>query len=915
MQRIVNARHGQLASALRQLPIALSFSLLVLGAPRLAAQATASVTGRVTDGQTGQPISGARVSLPGVLQGTISRSDGSFRLPVPPGRHAILLSYLGYAPRRDTVQVAEGETLVRDYTLEKGITQLDQAVVLGTRAAERTVLNSPVPVDVLTPIEMRQTGAVETSQIIQLLAPSFNFPRPSIADGTDHIRPSTLRGLGPDQVLVLLNGKRRHTTALVNVNGTIGRGSTGVDLNAIPASAIDRIEILRDGAAAQYGSDAIAGVINIILKSDASTDLEATLGQNYTTLEALGYKEKLRDGDVSAFAGNTGALFGTDGFVHVTGQVAHRGSTNRSLPDTRVQYYPGQPGEGDPRFVNQIHFRQGDAIVNDLGLFMNGGLPSFANGAQVYGFAGIGHREGQGAGNWRLPNGNNTVRAIHPNGFLPYINSTVADISGTVGVKGNLRGWHYDLSGGYGGNKFDFDISNSNNATMGVEPKTEFYAGTLKFGQAVANLDFVRGFPITAFATPLSVAIGAEARRESYGIEAGEPDSYRNGGFLVLDGPNAGAATTPGSQVFAGFQPGDAGDHSRTNYAAYFDFETSPFERLQLGLAGRTERYSDFGSATIGKVSARLELFSGVAIRSAYNTGFRAPSLGQSFFSSTATNFLNIGGVPTAVEIRTLPVSSGPAVALGAEALRPEKSKNFGLGLSVAPVPSLSMTADYYHIRIDDRIVFSGNFTGQAMTDFLAAQGFPGVGSARYFTNAIDTRTNGIDVVGRYALDLESAGITRFTAGYNHTGTVVKRVSSTPPALALQQATLFDRLERSRIEEGQPRETIGLTLDHTIRSFNATVRTTKFGEVGTRGATNPALDQKYGAKWVTDANISLPITRLFRFTLGANNITDVYPDENIPANNNLGMFPYSATGPTPFGYNGRFVYARLRWER
>jgi len=916
MQRIVNARHGQIAPALRQLATALSFALLVFGAPRLDAQATSSVSGRVTDLQTGQPISGARVSLPGTLQGTITRSDGRFRLPVPAGRHAVRVSYLGYSPRSDTVQVSAGETLTRDYALEKGVTQLDQAVVLGTRAAQRTVLNSPVPIDVLTPTEIRQTGAVETSQIIQLLAPSFNFPRPAVADGTDHIRPSTLRGLGPDQVLVLLNGKRRHTTALVNVNGTIGRGSTGVDLNAIPASAIDRIEILRDGAAAQYGSDAIAGVINVILKSDASTDLEATLGQNYTTLEALGYKEKLRDGDVSAFAGNTGALFGTDGFVHVTGQVAHRGSTNRSLPDTRVQYFPGDPKLTDPAYLNQIHFRQGDAIVNDLGFFANAGLPTFANGAQVYGFAGIGHRDGQGAGNWRLPNGDNTVRAIHPNGFLPYINSTVRDMSGTVGVKGKLRGWQYDLSGGYGGNKFDFDITNSNNSTLGTASPTEFYAGTLKFGQAVANLDFVRGFPITAFATPLSVAIGAEARRESYGIEAGEPDSYRDGGFLVLDGPRVGFPTIPGSQVFAGFQPGDADDHSRTNYAAYVDFETNPFERLQVGLAGRSERYSDFGSATIGKVSARLELFRGVAIRSAYNTGFRAPSLGQSFFSSTATNFLNLGAGLVPVEIRTLPVASGAAVALGAQPLRAEKSKNFGLGLSLAPVPSFSLTADYYHIRIDDRIVFSGNFTGAAMTNFLTAQGFPGVGSARFFTNAIDTRTNGIDVVGRYSFDFRSAGITRFTGGYNHTGTVVKNVDPTPAALAAVSASvLFDRLERSRIEEGQPHETISLTLDHTIRSFNATVRTTKFGEVGTRGLTNPLLDQKYGAKWVTDANISLPITRMFRFTLGANNIGDVYPDENIALNNNSGIFPYSATGPTPFGYNGRFVYARLRWER
>src|SRR5687767_6199240 len=253
----------------------LSFAcaLLVAGlmiAPyEAAAQASAVLTGRITDRQNGQGISGANIRVPGTGQGTVSRSDGTYRLTLPPGPQPLLVSYIGFTPRRDTVTMAAGETQTRDYALDRGIAELNAAVIIGTRSHDRTVLNSPVPVDVLTPIEIRQTGAVETSQIIQLLAPSFNFPRPTVADGTDHIRPSTLRGLGPDQVLVLLNGKRRHTTALVNVNGTIGRGSTGVDLNAIPASAIDRIEILRDGAAAQYGSDAIAGVINIILKSDA----------------------------------------------------------------------------------------------------------------------------------------------------------------------------------------------------------------------------------------------------------------------------------------------------------------------------------------------------------------------------------------------------------------------------------------------------------------------------------------------------------------------------------------------------------------------------------------------------------------------------------------------------------------------
>jgi iron complex outermembrane receptor protein len=886
---------------------------VILGPSEMTAQTNAVLSGRITDRLNGQPLSGVNVRVPGTAQGTVSRSDGTYRLSLPAGRHPILVNYVGYTPRRDTITVAVGESQTRDYTLDRGIAELNAAVIIGTRSHDRTVLNSPVPVDVLTPTEIRQTGAVETSQIIQLLAPSFNFPRPTVADGTDHIRPSTLRGLGPDQVLVLVNGKRRHTSALVNVNGTIGRGSTGVDLNAIPASSIERIEILRDGAAAQYGSDAIAGVINIILKSDESTDAEYYIGATNTKLKRLPGDNKLSDGDVSSVAANAGKLFSENGFLHVTGQYENRGSTNRSLPDTRVQYFAGDPRNADPALdARGVHFRQGDSRATDVVFFGNGAVPAFANGAQIYAFGGISQREGQGAGNWRMPSNNNTVRAIYPNGFLPMINSKINDYSGTLGLKGDVRGWSYDLSGVYGHNKFDFDISNSVNPTLGVASPTEFYSGSLKFGEATANLDLVRPFTIGRFA-PLNVAIGLEARRDSYGILAGEPDSYRDGGVKVLDGPNAGAQPTPGAQVFPGFQPGDAGNHSRTNYAGYIDFEASPIKQLALGLAGRTEHYSDFGWATIGKVSGRFELFPGYAIRGAYNSGFRAPSLGQEFFSSTATNFLNIGGTLTAVEVRTLPVSSGPARALGAQPLKAERSENVSLGLALQPLSNLSLTSDYYRILIRDRIVFSGNFTGQAMTDFLAAQGFPGVGSARYFTNAIDTRTNGIDIVTRYALNFGTRGITGFTGGYNHTVTVVTHVDTTPAALSTQQAVLFDRLERSRIEEGQPHETVNLTLDHTIRRFNVTFHTTRFGKVGSRGATNPALDQEYKARWISDANVTLPLTRQVGVTLGVNNIADVYPSENIPANNNSGIFPYN--GISPFGFNGRFMYVRARWER
>ena len=899
--------------------VAAGFFAAVLLTPAATARAQ-SISGRITDAATGQPLNGARVALSGTLQGTIARADGSYNLPVAAGTQVIRVSYIGYTPVVDTVIVG-GQGATRDFKLVKGTVQLDANVVIGTRLNDRTVLNAAVPVDVLTPAEIQQTGQVETNQVIQMLAPSFNFPRPTISDGTDHIRPSTLRGLGPDQVLVLVNGKRRYTTALVNVNGTIGRGSTGVDLNAIPSSSIERIEILRDGAAAQYGSDAIAGVINIILKTDPTTEVGTEVGSNYTTLKpkdttfarnlAQLKDTRLTDGDVTEWDGNTGLNFRGGGFFHITGQYEHRGSTNRSLPDLRTQYLAGD--SRNATYTGQNHFRQGDALVNDLGFLINTNLPQMSSGAQVYAFGGASHREGQSAGNWRQPSNNNTVRSIFPDGFLPFINSTINDYSATVGVKGDVAKWKYDLSGSYGYNKFNFLITNTNNATLGAQSPTEFDSGGFHFGQGVANLDIVRAFPVSSFASPLNLAFGAEARQDKYGVRAGEPGSYKDGGAKVLDGPNVGAQPAPGAQVFPGFQPGDAGDHTRTNVAGYIDIETTPLAKLLLGLAGRTEHYSDFGNTTTGKASGRFEFYPGYAIRGAIQTGFRAPSLQQEFFSSTATNFLNFGQGLVPVEVRTLPVTSGAAQALGAEPLKPEKSVNYSVGLALAPLQNLSLTADYYHIKIDDRIVLSGNFTGAAMTAFLASKGFPGVGSARFFTNAIDTKTDGLDIITRYAVDLGSIGITRFTGGANYTKSHVTRISATPAALTSQQAVLFDRIEQGRIEVGQPHRTIHLTLDHTYNLFTGTIHVAQFGPVGFRGtAANTTLDQTFHAKWVTDVNASYTLLRQLRFTVGANNVFDVYPDEQIPGNSNSGIFPYSNT-LTTFGFNGRFIYAKLKF--
>lgn len=879
------------------------------------AQARGTVAGTVTSTQTDQPISGVSISTgtgAGAVVGALTGPNGSYRLQLTPGTHELQVNVIGYAPERVTVSVRANETTTRDIQLSPSAIALDEVVATGTRRVDRTVTSSPVPIDVVTAQAIQSTGLTETAQIIQRLAPSVNFPRTSISDGTDHLRPVTLRGLAPDQVLVLINGKRRHTTALVHVNGTVGRGSTSVDLNAIPASAIERIEVLRDGAAAQYGSDAIAGVVNIILKAGAQRDLTSTFGR----VQSEENGRSFRDGRSVQVGGSGGTLFGNGGFVTLSGEFRDRERTNRAYPDARQQYFPvDNPKNANPPRISSW---QGDGDSRDVGGFLNASHP-FRGGSEIYAFGGVTHREGQAAGFFRRALDNRTVRAIYPDGFLPEIGSRIWDFSGTGGVRGRTGAWRWDLSSVYGGNSFRFSVHNSVNVSLGAASPTEFYAGTLKFNQWTNNLDVAREFAV-GLASPLNVALGAEFRRDNYQIEAGEPDSYRDGGVMILDGPSAGQKPGIGAQVFPGFRPGDEKSESRNNVAGYIDLESNLTRQLLLNVAGRVERYSDFGSTGDGKIAARFEPVRGIAVRGAVGTGFRAPSLAQSHFSSTATNFIVVDGVNTPFDIRTFPVASAEAQVLGAEPLKPEQSTNLSAGLSLEPLRSLTVTADYYRIDIDDRIVLSGNFTQPAVRALFVERGLGNIGGGRFFTNAIDTRTRGFDVVANYGVLLGSAGLLRVTGGYNQTETEVLRVADTPPELSAFKETLFDRVERGRLERGQPRNTITLTLNHAIDDFTINLHNQRFGEVTQLNA-DPSgeQDQTFGAKWITDLDLSYRFRDRLRLAVGANNLLDVYPDawkdfESRGGLSTNGIYRY-AGGVSPFGFNGRFVYLRLSYGR
>ena len=820
---------------------------------------------------------------------------------------------------------------------------------------------SPVPIDVISGTEMTQGGYNETSQMLQANIPSFNFPRPSLTDGTDHIRPATLRGLAPDQTLVLINGKRRHTSALVNLNGSIGRGSVSTDFNAIPSSMIERIEVLRDGASAQYGSDAIAGVINVILRKDTGWGLNLGYGQ---TKEGDGQDYKL-----DAFAGTK---FGDKGTMFVSLYLRDHGATNRIQPDTRQQYFGISPTTGlpvafsgnygsgtglspsngtlDPReaTVNRIDHRFGDPKTKDKGIWINGETP-IEDGMDFYFFGGASRRHANGAGFFRRAGDDRTIRSIWRDGYLPFIDTAVEDRSGGVGLKGKESDWNWDLSTTAGLNTLDYRTSNSINVTLGNASPTKFYDGQLKFFQWTSNLDLTTSFR-TGMPTPLKFATGGEFRKEKYTISAGEPNSYINGGITILDGPNAGGLAAVGAQVFPGFKPTDAGAHSRDSKAAYLDFEQNLTDKWLVDLAGRFEDYSDFGNDTTIKFATRVEVTPEFALRGSVSTGFRAPHLAQEWFSSTATNF--IGGVP--FDILTFPVSAPAARALGASDLKPEKSTNYSVGGTWNAKTGFSASVDFYNIKIKDRIELSSNFTGAPVIALLATQGITGIGGGRYFTNAVDTTTQGVDVSGRYTLKTTEMGKWTFTAGYNHNTTKADKIKQAPANLAAITTTpLFDLTETIRLEKGQPRDNLNLSATWEIGKFSILAREVRYGEVsavafpsatqaqidaltpgykvelrpavpGSVGGTttNQQIIQTFGAKWLTDLDVTYHYNKNISASIGANNLFDVYPDQNIRSkvvngvafngSDNVGIFPYSSI--SPFGFNGAFYYGKLNFK-
>lgn len=846
--------------------------------------------------------------------------------------HAVLIPLLLGAASQTAL--AQEPTQVQESEIEK-------IAIIGSRVAGRSAEELPVPVDILSAEALANTGQTEVGRMLQAIAPSFNFSSSSISDGSDALRPATLRGLGPDQTLVLINGRRRHQASLIHINTSVGRGTAGTDMNAIPAASIKRIEVLRDGAAAQYGSDAIAGVINIVLN-------DASEGGKF----AVSYGEYSEgDGETTNVDLTKGFNLGDNGYLNTTLNFRDRGLTNRAGLHGSCQFSGctdlpnGHLLLGDPReaTASRSTFRIGDADSNQFGLTINTGY-ELGNG-ELYGFITYSNRDNESAaffrhnnntgGNALLQDGDATV----PSGFLPKINTEIKDFSYNMGYQtGFSDGSSLDFSYTYGQNNIDYVTSDTINSS---------YANSLRYSSSLTADEIRSSIPREASAYGLelslqtlnldytqdyesfSLAMGAEIRTDQFIVTAGDEYSYRDydtddkGNSLYADDRSAG------TQGFGGTAPMQAVDETRDVISFYVDVETEVTEDLIVSAAARYDDYQGFGDSTNFKLAANWSITETIAIRGAMSTGFRSPSMQQLYTDNISTQFQNDpnnpGGDQIAVQVGTFRNDSNLAKAIGIPELKEEEATNFSLGTVINLSDEINLTLDWYSIDIDDRIVLS-NSLGQGLSPALdAALIASGAGAGQFFLNGADTETKGIDIIATWNTEL-LGGDFNLTAAANFTETDVISIY-TPQNSALggvNPGDVFSEQAISIIEEWQPQDRISLSSLYTIDNVSINLSFNRYGEY----TVTDGGSQTYGAEVLTDLRINYQVTDDLSFNIGSNNLFDVYPDKNTIGNSRSGtiedasgnivvsspgVFTYSRRS-APFGFNGAFYYAGAEFK-
>ena len=992
------------------------------------------ISGMVTD-ESNTALPGVTILVKGSKKGTASDFDGKFSVNANVG-DVLQFSFIGMQTKLVTVT---GSTV--NVSMATSGESLQDIVVIGSRSRNRTVTESAVPIDIISMKEITSQGAqTNLNQILNMVAPSFTSNSTTVADGTDHIDPAQLRGLGPDQVLVLLNGKRRHTSSLVNINGSPGRGAVGTDLNSLPAFAIENIEVLRDGAAAQYGSDAIAGVININMKKDTKKLEVNVFGGSHFSKNANNHSGN-NDGNNVQIDLNYGTNLGKEkSFINITASGQLRGETSRAkevtgnlfnrynaveerarLAGVNINSLYGNTLNTTPGFYNNLlntintyaqgvsyfdattktgiqtaattgnlagmrtllaadvtsdelaarglvrndfNMRVGQSALQSGQLFINAAYP-INDKLEIYAFGGNSYRTGDAAGFYRRPNQSRGYSGLYPNGFLPEIHSTINDISVAAGLRGTIFGnWDFDLSNTYGRNSFDYNVENTVNSSLRENSPTSFDAGGLAFSQNTINFDMSQKFG------DLNVAFGAEYRNENYSIGAGQPESYNlydiNGAVATAGAPANtiptdffGALRAPGSQVFPGFRPANAVDKGRNSVALYGDLEYDISEKWLVNGAIRFENYSDFGNTTNFKVASRYKLTDNINLRGAVSTGFRAPSLHQINFNATATQF--VGGVP--FEVSTFNNDSRAAKALGIPQLKQEESQSASIGFTAKiPEADITLTADAYIVRIDDRVTLTDQFSrpagvfaaGTPQRDLQLQFDEAGANAATFFANAINTESKGIDIIITHKVNLGAIVLkTDLAATFSQTRQV-GAIKGSPTLQANGQINrYFSEMSRIYLEEAIPRVKGNLTNSFAYKKFDFFLRNVYFGQVTDPNTADVNGDGRvegalingqaveiehpvWGAKIITDLSVGFKITEVVKFIIGANNIFDIYPDANLGPQSvirprlvagavdytappstidlsNANQFVYSRN-TSQFGMNGRFLFARLNFS-
>jgi iron complex outermembrane receptor protein len=965
-----------------------------------------TLEGKVID-ENGDPLPYANIIEKGTTNGTVTDDNGLFSINPSQLPAELEFSLLGFS---NVSKVALSSSASMTVTLvEKGVS-LNEVVLVGSRNPSRTAIETPVPVDVIDLAELTTQGPqTSINEILNYVAPSFTSQTQTVSDGTDHIDPASLRGLGPDQVLVLVNGKRRHKSSSLNVNGTVGAGSVGTDMNAIPTAAIKRIEVLRDGAAAQYGSDAIAGVINIVLKEATNKlDFSVTFGANNSSKS--NHQEGGFDGEKLQIDANYGINLGSKGgFINFTGSIATRNPALRNATNaeqiydianaveqafteqsgktiaemTAADYQSGAallgtnyisaddqsaiaaldlsttdgvlntPGDlgllsdllpdgghgefatyqelDDAQFAarglerNDFRFKVGTSKLREGKFFTNLSLPLSEN-TEVYSFGGISYRQGLAYGFLREPWRPKANVAANANGFLPGIQSDILDQSFAVGIKGvTQNGWNVDFSNSFGSNTFGFTVVNSTNASLGATSPSVFDAGSYSFSQNTTNLDFNK-FNEDIF-SGLNIAFGAEYRVDRFEIFEGKENSYgtyNNNGIPTSGGvggaTNALGESLPGtSQVFGGFTPQNAVDKYRNSIGLYFDTEADISENFLVSLATRYENFSDFGETFNYKVATRIKLSDNISMRAANSTGFRAPSLQQQYYSRSSTIF-NANGV--AEEVGLFPNDSPLADLLNIGTLKEEVSKSSSIGFT-GKINNFTFTVDAYQIEIEDRIVLTGKFSHNDDSTLKPIFDAAGAGKAQFLANAIDTKNQGIDIVAGYKIALSDKLNLNNTLAATFSETEITSIN-VPGDIsnAGLEGDFFDGQEEAFLTIAQPRTKVNLTHNLSSEKWAVLLRNVYFGEVtdpdefsGQARVAGATVNDNaiYGGKIVTDLTLTNNMNDNTSITIGANNVFDVYPDENRPGSQSNASFPYSRR-TSQFGFLGRYLFARINIE-